>query len=134
MPRMVSAAAIRVRAGLDTRQQSIAAIGVDGFMQQDALQVHGEPARRMSTDDAGGDIPGAAREYGRPSLRRQVVGECGTENALGATKQGTAGSQAQQAGFDEGLDDVRFARGQLNGGGRIRTYVGRANRFTADLL
>lgn len=103
---MVPATAVGVRAGLDTRQQPMASIGVDGFVQQDALQVQGESTRRTSVDDAGDDISCAAREYGGPSLRRQVVGESGTQNALGATKQGTAGSQAQEAGFDEGLDDV----------------------------
>ena len=84
---MVSATAVRVRAGHDTQQQSIAAIGVDSFVQQDALHVHGKPARRMSTDDARDDVAGAAREDGSPSLRWQVVGESGTENALGATQQ-----------------------------------------------
>ena len=67
----------------------------------------------MSSDDAGDDIAGAAREYGRPALRRQVVCESGAEYALRATKQGTAGGQAQQAGLDERLDDVGLARGQL---------------------
>lgn len=84
---VVPATAVRVRAGLDARQQAIASIGIDGFVQQDALQVHGESARCMWSDDAGDDIPGAAREYGCPALMGQVVGESGTEYALGATKQ-----------------------------------------------
>ena len=84
---MVPARAVRVGAGLDTLQQPMTSIGVDGLVKQDALQMRGEATRRMSSDDTGDDIAGAAREYSRPALMRQVVGESRAENALRATKE-----------------------------------------------
>ena len=45
MSGMVPARAVRVRAGLDSLQQPMTSIGVDGFVKQDALQVRGEVAR-----------------------------------------------------------------------------------------
>jgi hypothetical protein len=42
---MVPARTVRVRAGLDTLQQLMTSIGIDGLVKQYALQARGELAR-----------------------------------------------------------------------------------------